>query len=59
MSYDELKVEKLRDFVSCLEAGEVTLTIEGDRRELARRVKAQIQWLEDKIERDRLQPTVA
>lgn len=59
LSYDSLKVEKLRDFVAYLESpeGESSGFLMGDtsgegRKELARRIRMQISWLEEKILQD-------
>lgn len=57
--YDEIKIEKLQEFVALLESDELD-KIEGppitepNRQKLADRVKLQIAWLEDKVYRDKL-----
>lgn len=52
MSFDSVKVEKLREFVSALENGE----IEGGEK-LASRIRLQIVWLDGKIEEEEKQTT--
>jgi len=60
-SHDIIKAEKLRDFVAYLESPEAESSgfLMGDtsgegRKELAKRIRMQITWLEDKIYQDEL-----
>ena len=61
ISYDSVKADKLRDFVAYLESPEAESSgfLMGDksgegRKELARRIRMQISWLEEKIFQDEL-----
>lgn len=49
MSFDSVKVEKLREFVAALESGEIEGIDTPAGKKLARRVRLQIDWLDGKI----------
>lgn len=49
VSYDAIKVEKLREFVVALENGEIPGIDTPAGEKLARRVRLQIDWLDGKI----------